>query len=295
MTPTEALDFIVQFVSHPVGLTVVFKNLSEHIPSDVDPSLFSWDFGDGNINTTDPQEVSYTYANSGTYKVTLSIEGTVGTDVTLFKSEVWIIVNDVSQTSLPDTIYHLIDLYVPKAVFGEMPLPTKQLYIHKWQLYLQPLVNHPIPIEKYWDESYYEALENQLVMQLAVYDWVINSIQSAVVAQGLGLLTSSVSSEEAQDTPEGESGLVKKIVTGPTEVEYFNTGENDSKKVETILNATKKGGVLDTIRVQICMLAERLEIYLPVCREVRDTVPPKVVNHRRPGPFSGPNPAWPVF
>ena len=43
------------------------------------------------------------------------------------------------------------------------------------------------------------------------------------------------------------------------------------------------------------MLAERLDIYLPICRYKSDTVVPKVVNRRKPKPLDGPDPSYPIL
>ena len=52
--------------------------------------------------------------------------------------------------------------------------------------------------------------------------------------------------------------------------------------------------LIDELRKNLCMLASRLEIYLPFCDEVFRTVVPKVVNRRQPGVLDGPNPSAPV-
>ena len=64
----------------------------------------------------------------------------------------------------------------------------------------------------------------------------------------------------------------------------------DEKNVTVAV--TGSGGI--SVKQNLCMLAERLSIYLPICRTVKKVVVPKVVNHRRPGPLDGPDPGFPV-
>ena len=54
------------------------------------------------------------------------------------------------------------------------------------------------------------------------------------------------------------------------------------------------GGLIDELRKNLCMLASRLEIYLPFCDEVVRNIVPRVVNKRQPGVLDGPNPSSPV-
>jgi PKD repeat protein len=292
MTPEEAKDFKVQYISSSVGLSLKLKNLSEDIPSDIVFADFIWDLGDGSLITGQPKDYKHTYTASGTYKVVLSIQGDVSGTVKTFSCEKWIIVTDTSITHLPESIYSLIDIYIPKSIFGSMSADEKQLYIQKWQLYLQPLVNHEIPIDQFDNEDFYEALENQLIMQLAVYEWMVNYVQTALTSQASSLTTTSEASSGGTTTT---SGGIKKIVTGPTEVEYFDSGTSTTEAASKALASIKPGGVLDLVKANLCMLAERLEIYLPICMTRRgEPIPPRVVNRRHPGPLSGPDPIWPV-
>ena len=88
---------------------------------------------------------------------------------------------------------------------------------------------------------------------------------------------------------------IKQITTGPTEVQYYDTlADATSSLWKTLSQAMQPGGLIDELRKNLCMLASRLEIYLPFCDEVFRTVVPKVVNRRQPGVLDGPNPSAPV-
>ena len=63
---------------------------------------------------------------------------------------------------------------------------------------------------------------------------------------------------------------------------------------KTLSQAMQPGGLIDELRKNLCMLASRLEIYLPFCDAVSRTVVPRVVNRRQPGVLDGPNPSTPV-
>ena len=107
---------------------------------------------------------------------------------------------------------------------------------------------------------------------------------------------SSHGSQTEREEP-SSNGNVKKIVTGPTEVEFFNNvldGETASSLAKTIVTAMKPGGIIDNIKRNLCMLSSRLSIYLPICNNINTVVIPKVVNRRDPGLLGGPNPSYPI-
>ena len=197
---------------------------------------------------------------------------------------------------MPGSIYELIDTYIPEDIFGKLTLKEKQQFIEKWQLYIQPLVNHEVPIEEFNNELYYEALENQLIMELAAYDYMVVQISLMVGATAESVKESNSSSTSESESSESSrgSGEVKRIQTGPTEEEFFNYTDSESNTSSNVIKAMQPGGVIDILKQNLCMLAERLSIYLPICRTVKKVVVPKVVNHRRPGPLDGPDPGFPV-
>ena len=213
-----------------------------------------------------------------------------------------VLISDKVKTHLSNSIYVLINTYIPYSIFGKVPSSVKQQFIEKWQLYIQPLVNHEIPVEDFNNELYYEALENQLIMELAAYDYMILSIQNVINATSQTIIKdnsqgsecgggySSQSSGSSSDTSSASGGSIKKIVTGPTEVEYFNDTESEKDFISNITKATQPGGFIDILKQNLCMLAGRLDIYLPICENQTMVVVPRVVNRRRPRLLDGPDP-----
>ena len=177
----------------------------------------------------------------------------------------------------------------------------KDYFIKKWQLYIGPLVNHdlPIPFEELNNEVFYEGLENQLVMELAVYDYLFIRIQNMLVQIAAQLENSNYLYKEASSTTSedaiGNSQQIKQITTGPTEVQYYEqVTDSIASLLRAFSQATSDGGLLDQIRRNLCMLAARLEIIIPFCDSPMRIKVPRVVNKRFSGILGGPNPGFPV-
>lgn len=275
---------VVDFNYATVGLKVTFENLSTRVPSDY---TYYWDFGDNTQSTLN--NPTHEFDKPGFYKVILVVKDPASN--TVGSSEQRVPVTDKAKTHLSGSIYQLIDTYIPENIFGVVTTSTKRQFIEKWQLYLQPLVNHCIPLQEYNNEMYYEALENQLIMELAAYDFMSVQVANMVKAQAQSILeNNTTSSSGGSEPPDGYQGDVKKIQTGPTQVEYFNPNEDESDLASNIIKALGPGGLLDMMKENLCMLAGRLDIYLPICERPTRVVVPKAVNKRIKGPLSGPDP-----
>lgn len=275
---------VVDFNYATVGLKVTFENLSTRVPSDY---TYHWDFGDNTQSTLN--NPTHEFDKPGFYKVILLVKDPASN--TVGSSEQRVPVTDKAKTHLSGSIYQLIDTYIPENIFGVVTTSTKRQFIEKWQLYLQPLVNHCIPLQEYNNEMYYEALENQLIMELAAYDFMSVQVANMVKAQAQSILeNNTTSSSGGSEPPDGYQGDVKKIQTGPTQVEYFNPNEDESDLASNIIKALGPGGLLDMMKENLCMLAGRLDIYLPICERPTRVVVPKAVNKRIKGPLSGPDP-----
>lgn len=259
---------VIDFITRTSKLEASYQILSK-VPADVKPD---WDFGDnrGKSNELNPR---YTYEASGFYTVTLTVDGTSISHT--------VVVTDHVNTHLTNSIYSLIDMYIPKDLSIEMTLEDKMAYINKWQLYIQPLVEHTIPIEEYSNELYYEGLENQLVMELAIYDCLYTKVTKVLFNTGNYLSNMGKSDKDR----------VKQITTGPSEVQFFDeVTEASSAILKVYYNAIQPGGIIDNLRINICMLADRLNIYLPICSKTNTVVAPSVSLRREPGLLGGPNP-----
>ena len=282
----------LDFVATTNGLEVSFRVLSE-VPA---KAIFDWDFGDDKGSAYDVKQPTYTYEKSGFYTVALNITDSDGLNLSATKH---IIVNTEAVTTLTDSIYNLINYFIPSEISDGMTMKEKEMYITKWQLYIQPLVNHCIPLDKYNDELMYEALENQLIMELAAWDYLNVKLLNLLTSTGeyLSQLTSTKEQEgDGSSKPELTRGdRIKQITTGPTEVQYYDMlSDSTSSLWKTFSQALQPGGVIDELKQRLCMLATRLEIYLPFCNPVNKLVVPRVVDRRRPGILDGPNPSVPV-
>lgn len=278
------------FIPTIKGLVATFL-VTGKVPSTVP---VEWDFGDSKSSYNE-RVVEHTYEKPGFYQVTVSYLDPK-TNQTVAYSKV-ILVNDKAKTSLTGSIYELIDYYLPKELAIEMSLEEKQTYINKWQLYIAPLVNHCIPPEEYNNELYYEGLENQLIMELAVWDHLNTKLWELLARAGayLGRVTEIKrdGTEDPADTPRGDR--IKQITTGPTEVQFYDLfSESIANLYSTYYRALQPGGILDELKKSLCMLAERVGIWLPICQRVKKVITPRVVNKRDPGFLGGPNPSFPV-
>ena len=288
------------FVYVAKGLEVSFKVLNK-VPAD---ATIGWDFGviGGESSELNP---TFTYESPGYYTATLTVtEHPVGGEPVVSEVSQILLVSDGDvKTHLNDSIYNLIDLYVPANLVDDgMTLQQKTTFIQKWQLYLGPLVNHCIPMEEYTNELYYEGLENQLVMELAVWDFLNMQIISLLTGTGQyidSLTYQSVNTHGEGEAPEEEpvddqvkAGRVKRIQTGPTEVEYFDElSDSLSTLYKAYSEALKPNGIIDVLRQNLCNLASRLRIFLPMCdNDYKPVKVPRVVNRRHPKGIDGPNP-----
>lgn len=278
----------VAFVYVTKGLQVSFRIISK-VPTSC---YTSWDFGDSKESSSNDRSPSYTYETAGFYTVTLRV---TKDEETIEQSQLVMVSEDESITThLSDSIYNLIDNYIPPEL-GNITMDQKVTYITKWQLYLGPLVNHEILPDKYQDELAYEGLENQLVMELAAWEY-LNVQLTALLAKTNDFFSKFQSqpgtSEEDSEDP---NTRIKSITTGPTEVEYYDKfSDSIASWWKYYMQALQPGGIIDELRINLCTLAQRLEIYLPFCDKVRTSVFPKVVNRRKAGPLGGPNPIAPL-
>ena len=288
------------FVYVAKGLEVSFKVLNK-VPAD---ATIGWDFGviGGESSELNP---TFTYESPGYYTATLTVTENPleGEPIVSTVSQVLLVSEGDVKTHLNDSIYNLIDLYVPANLVDDgMTLQQKTTFIQKWQLYLGPLVNHCIPMEEYTNELYYEGLENQLVMELAVWDFLNMQIISLLTGTGQyidSITYQSVNTHGEGEDPEEEpvddqvkAGRVKRIQTGPTEVEYFDElSDSLSTLYKAYSEALKPNGIIDVLRQNLCNLASRLRIFLPMCDNAYKPVKvPRVVNRRHPKGIDGPNP-----
>lgn len=244
------------------GLTVDFINTSLNSPTE-----WLWDFGDGN-NSND-KSPSHTYTEMGFFTVTLTAtndEGSNSLSLTIGASDI----SDMLNAS----IFELIDHYIPSALVSEMAGTEKLSLIQKWQLYLQPLVHIPYEVSPEYthNEFKWPGLVNSLIAQLVAYDITVQAANQFVSnSMSTGGSTGSV------ETGTGKQ-QIKSIETGPAKTEWYEDKSSEEFKnlADAISSATRAGGAIDLMKGSICMLAQRVSIYLPMCGELDISVVPRV-------------------
>lgn len=276
---------IVDFTYYTQKLKASFEDITDR-DSDVNFTRV-FDFGDGKRYNLENNRIEHTFDKMGRYEVKLMYF----TDDNLIGcSSQYIMVSDRVNTTLTDTIYVLIDSYLPQDIFGNIDTKLKKQMIRKWQLYLSSLVNHKITPGEEYNEFSYEALENELIMELAAYDYMVLKVNQMIQKLSQNISSSSSSSSDSS-SKDDNSGNVKHITTGPSEVEFFNPDDFTSDVLSNIIKAMNPDGVMALLKQQICMLSTRLDIYLPICQRVgSDVIVPKVVNRRINTFLSGPDP-----
>ena len=138
-------------------------------------------------------------------------------------------------------------------------------------------------------------------MELAVWDFLNMQIMSLLTGTGqyidsLTYQSSNTHGDGDEEEPAGDeqatAGRVKRIQTGPTEVEYFDElSDSLSTLYKAYSEALKPNGIIDVLRQNLCNLASRLRIFLPMCdNSYKPVSVPRVVNRRHPRGIDGPNP-----
>lgn len=260
---------IAYFGYSKTGLTVNFQNLSLN-----SPTSYAWDFGDG--GTSNLKSPTHTYTELGFFTVTLiatNADGDGELTITIGASDI----DDMMNASLME----LIDHYIPSALRGEMTATEKVSLIQKWQLYLQPLVYYPhkVDVVDTYNEFKWPGLANVLIAQLVAFDITVqaaNQFVSSAMSTGGG--------STGTETGTGKQQL-KSVETGPAKTEWYEdkTSEDTKNLADAISTATKAGGGIDLMKQSICMLSQRINIYLPICPMPDINVSPRVYTRCRPG------------
>lgn len=221
---------VAKFTFDPNLLTVNFLDKSEN-----SPTSWSWNFGDSTTSTS--QNPVKIYAASGKYTVQLTATNVDGSSNTSY-----III--VSTTPvLPLTIIEMVNTKIPTGITVDPNYIINT--ITKWRLFLQPLLDPAILDSLLFDETAWPSLANLLIADLTARDIILDGSGKSVVGN-------------SQSSGGGINNPIKKIVTGPSEAEWFNSSEFWT-------DIFKKGGLFDALSFSCCNLASRLRIRLPFC------------------------------
>lgn len=223
------------------SLQVVFAEHCGNIPTS-----FNWDFGDGGSSTE--QNPTYLYAVPGTYTISLTATNIDGSNT----FEHTIILQNPTTITVTDSI--AADL--PEGLSIE---PASQaLWIQKWQLYLQTLVDPHIPTIDVHNEQSWPSLVNILIGKLVIHDAFTRAAAGSLIL----MMQGASNSEESSSTSPGSSE--KSIETGPTKVEWTEASDSISAFMKA-KTGEEGNNIFDTLRLEICRLASRLMIQLPLC------------------------------
>ena len=240
MIPVANFNFSVQ------GVSANFVDTSLNVPTS-----WSWDFGDpttGANNTSNLQFPTHSFSSNGTFTISLTSTNVDGSST----KTIDIIVGASGQLM---AISNLVDMKLPAGLTIDPSL--KDTYIKTEQLYLLPLLTPAIDESNVYNEGSWPPLANMLVAELVVYKIVADQVQNLILA---------LSNSSSNTTSTTQSAL-KKIVTGPSQAEWYNATEATTNFLSSTF---KQGSYFDKMGLEtICSLARRLNISHPLCKFVK--------------------------
>jgi PKD repeat protein len=223
-------------------LSVQFTDSSLNVPTS-----WAWNFGDidsGMANTSTLQNPVHVFSLPGSYTITVTVTNVDGSSVKTLTIH-------VGQGRKLLSISEMIDCRIPAGM--TIDSLCKENYIKIEQLYLQPLMDPEIDDESLFNENEWPPLANALIAELVAYKLILDEVNKIILVQSN---TSSTSSSS------GSAGL-KKLVTGPSEAEWYNNTEAAN---EFISSTFKSGSTFEKTTVAtICSLSKRLKIKHPLC------------------------------
>lgn len=249
------------------GRSITFNNLSYN-----SPTSFQWGFGDGTESTE--KNPAHTYAEDGFYKVTLTATNADGTsevlETTLGISE------SVDTNNAP--LMEAIDLYIPPDLQSTAGAKQKMEFINHWQTYLQPLVEKPytVDVADTHNEFKWPNLANNLISKLAAHSILLANLSKFLVKTGEESTNSSGSSTSTAEAQ------IKSIETGPAKTEWYQAATSSSEESKNVANAYNvvmaQGGAFSQLQDDICQLASRIGIFLPMCKNsAKISIPPRII------------------
>ena len=246
---------VANFDLTPNYLVVQFLDTSLNTPTS-----WAWNFGDGasgGANTSALANPTHTFTVTGSYVVTLISTNASGSNTKTLT------INVSSSIILPLSIKEMVKRRIPGSMTVD-PLLINT-YVAEYQIYLAPLLDPVIPDANLYNESAWPALGNALVAELVSYHITIDTVNNLVLAL----------SNTSSNTSTASSGSLKKLVTGPSEAEWWDSTQTTTD----FLSSTFKSGSgfeQSSLNV-ICSLAKRLNISLPECVNTKKFPRPFIV------------------
>lgn len=167
----------------------------------------------------------------------------------------------------------MVEISINQLVEDNLPagFSVSQDYIDRrlevWQLLLYKAAE--IPADYMTDITVWSNEWRIVLAYCIIYDIYMKIISGNILFGG--------SSSDNEGISTGKD--VKKITTGPTEVEYFNTKESWAELMKFWL---QPGGLLELFFAQACMAAATVGVKLPFCAARNITMGPVVVTFKKP-------------
>lgn len=252
---------VANFNFYANALEVVFEDLTSNTPTS-----WAWNFGDGNNSIL--KNPTHTYVAEGKFKVSLVATNTDGSST--FEYEILV--------SLNATLNQTVETMVREALPSGLTIPAIELTqsVRRWQMYLQPKIYMPfevLPADTFKQEKY-PGLANVLISKLIVYEQLIEQASKTMI--------STLTSDGGAST----SGTIKKIESGPSVAEWYNTSET----WKTIFAGKTDTGFFGSMLQDVCIFAGRQNISIPeLCGRRKTTVLFGVSYLACPSPW-----VWPI-
>lgn len=165
----------------------------------------------------------------------------------------------------------VINEYVPfsdsieQYISAELPegLTLSEKFINQkiryWRLFLQEAYN--VKDENLNVDSAWPVLVNVLIGKLIAYDALVTAIKGNLFS--VFNATSNYQSNSSSTT----NGDVKSITTGPTQVEFYASGETVNSVIKSVTSNSENGkSILSQMAEDLCGLASKLTLKLPMCK-----------------------------
>lgn len=159
---------VANFSKNIAGLSVTFTDTSSNLPTS-----WAWNFGDASTSTD--QNPSHVYSTEGYYTVALTATNASGSNTKVVE----ILVS--TTPILNQTIQELVSLEVPTGI--DYSSDQVDVFIKKWQLYLQPLVvEKTITDIRVFDQPFWPPLVNMLISKLVIYEIILAASKLALLS-----------------------------------------------------------------------------------------------------------------